>query len=557
MKRFVYILVGIILLISATVSHAQPTSYLPTSHRAYDFLERMELRGFIRGGHLGTKPLTRLSVAELLDSMGDRTELLSAADREEYECLIAEFRPDLATDYPPGFDDYNAVDRLPGFLGDILYRNRRNLFSVYGDSYSLFFDPVIVREATLSGRHGTDGDDNVYLDTHGFVVRGTVGEHAGFSVDARDSREWGSRVYPPATSTTMPGRGYASFKGDHAEFDETHAHLTYTNGPFMLTWGRGQTRWGRGADGVLGLSSSAAPYDFLRLETGFWKLRFVFITAELKQYPPIAQFYYKSPPGTAADSVAVKKRMSAHRLEIDLTDRLALGLYETVVYGGRYEWSYLNPLMFLKGAEHANGDHDNAGIGVDARWLVGGRSMLYGEFFVDDITTTKLGTDWYGNKLAYQAGVFADEPLGIRDIDGRVEYTRISPWVYTNRIPVNSYTHYGDVLGHDLGPNADLVTATVRKRFSRRFHAVLSASRSRHGTNPPGVNVGGDSLEGFREGDSKHAKFLAGNVDRVNRVGADFTCEIAWQCFVNVGYTYEELNGDGISIVRLGFRLNK
>ncbi len=556
MKPAVFVPILLFLVFLADRGNAQPTSYLPVTHRAYDFLERMELKRYFDGAFLGMRPITRLAAAKLLDNMKGYVNTLSPADRNEYACLLAEFGPDLAGEPAPGFDDRGKVSRIPGFLGDFLYRNRRNLYSAYGKEYSLFLDPVVVRTASMGSLHGSGADDNVFIDTNGFALRGTVGGNLGFFVDVRDSREWGSRDYPRTIATTTPGRGYVSFKGDHAEFDETNAHLTYTNGPFALTWGRGQSRWGRGASGTLGLSSYAAPVDFLRFETSFWRLRFVFLAGELEQFPPVAQYYYGN-QGAISDSVAVKKRMSAHRVELNLTERLAVGLYETVVYGGRYEWSYLNPLMFLKGAEHANGDHDNAAIGMDMRYLAGKGAMLYGEFFIDDITTSKLGTDWYGNKLAFQAGMAATEPFGIRDIDARLEYTRINPWVYTHRLDINSYTHYGDVLGHVIGPNADNITMILNKRFSRRLHTSVAFNRTRHGANPSGVNVGGDSLDGFSQGDSTHAKFLAGIVTRTNRYAADISYEIGWQCFVKAGYTYEDINGDGISMMRFGFALNE
>jgi hypothetical protein len=324
-----------------------------------------------------------------------------------------------------------------------------------------------------------------------------------------------------------------------------------------FAWGRGQNNWGRGERGTLGLSSYSSPMDYLKIETAFWRLRFIFMTAALKQYPPVAQNYYPSQPGEAADSVAVQKRFSGQRLEIDLPGGVALGFYETVVYCGRYEWSYLNPLMFLKGAEHTNGDHDNAAMGADFRWLPGCQTSIYGEFFIDDITTSKLGTDWYGNKLAWQTGIMTEDPFGIDDTDIRLEYTRINPWVYTHRLSYNSYTHYGDVIGHEIGPNSDLATMTVRKRFLRRFHTSFSASYHRHGENPDGVNVGGDPLDGFSNGDSIHARFLAGTKKRITRYEADIAYELFWQCYLRAGYTYERFNDDGVSIFRVSFGLNE
>ena len=207
--------------------------------------------------------------------------------------------------------------------------------------------------------------------------------------------------------------------------------------------------------------------------------------------------------------------------------------------------------MFLTGAEHTNGDHDNAAMGMDFRLYVHRAHSLYGELLIDDISTTKLGTDWYGNKLAWQIGTFLTEPFGLSDADSRIEYTRIKQWVYTHRYTINSYTHYGDVLGHPLGPNSDEIFFELRKRFSRRFHTSLSFIKRRHGT------LGGDPLTGFKDSDSKKARFLDGDLKKTTRVGIGLSYELMWELFVKCGYQYEELNGDGVNIFLFSIGLNE
>lgn len=557
MSRTAYVF-GILFWIAAVSSAgAAPSTYLPLNHRAYDFLERMEHHYFVTGVRLGIKPATRARVAELLVKVKDQERYLSRADREEYRCLLDEFRPDIPSRFGLVWDDQGPIQRLPGVLSQFAYRNRRNLYSASGDEYSLYVDPVVTRSAAIGTRKTPVKDERVYVSGNGFTVRGTAGNHLGFHVDVRDSKEWGSREYPLDTSTTTPGRGYVSFKGDHAEFDETSAELTYTNGPVTLLYGRGKNQWGRGKRGTLGMSGYAAPYDMLRLETEFWRLRYVFAAAEIEQYPPVAQFYYNPPAGIFADSVTVAKRFAAHRLEFDLTDRLNLGFYETVIYGGRWDLSYLNPLMFLRGAEHTNGDHDNAAMGMDFRLFVHRSHSIYGELFIDDITTTKLGTDWYGNKLGWQFGTFLVEPLGLHDMDIRVEYTRIQPWTYSHRYSINVYDHYGSTLGYPAGPNSDEIFTELRKRFSRKFNVSVYGLRGRHGANPPGGNVGGDIKLGFRDGDSTHAKFLGGILEKRTAVGFDVSWEPLWQLFLKAGYTYEDRDGKGNTLFRFSIGLNE
>lgn len=544
--------------LTAVQSQGSGTTYLPVNHRAYDFLERMEHHFFITGAHLGTRPMTRVQVAQLLIPMRDKKNLLTPADREEYLCLLNEFSPDILLRTGLVWDDAGPYDTIPGFLKGFLYRNRRNFFSTTGDGYSLYFDPVFVRSAEISSSASDIPDDRVYVSGNGFILRGTAGDHIGYYVDVRDSKEWGSREYPETKVTTMPGRGYVSFKGDRVEFDETEAHVSYSSGPFVVSYGRGKNIWGRGSSGTLGLSGYASPYDMVRIEAGFWRLLFMFFTAEIEQFPPLAQFYYTMPEGVAPDSVTVKKYMSGHRLEMDFTNRFSMGFYETVIYGGRLDMSYLNPVAFLRGAEHSNGDHDNAALGLDFRLFVHRSHSIYGELFIDDISTRKLGTDWYGNKFGYQIGTFLVEPFGLKDIDVRAEYTRIKPWVYTHKFPIDGYNHYDDVLGYYSGPNSDVMVVQLRKRFTRRLHSLLTVMKYRHGANPEGRNIGGDPLQGFRVGYSTtKSKFLDGIVEKRMSAGVDVSYELAWQLFLRVGYTYEDRDGAGVSIARFSLGLNE
>ena len=533
------------------------TTYVPFSHRAYDFLERMELHYFISGAYLGTKPAARSEIARLLTQVSKMANVLSPVDKAEFECLMAEFRPDIPLREGIVWDDYGPVKHMPGFLKSFVYRNRRNLYSASGDNYTLYCDPVIVRSGIISTSKSFPKDDRVYTNGNGFILRGTVGNHIGFYIDSRDSKEWGTRDYPDTKVTTTPGRGYVSFKGDRAEFDETNAHIAYSNGPFVLSCERGRTVWGWGKTGTLGLSGFASPYDMITFETSFWRLKFTFFASELEQYPPVARFYYNYPPGAGTDSVTVQKHMSGHRVEIQVTRRFSLGLYETVIYGGRWDLAYLNPVMFLKGAEHSAGDHDNAAMGLDFRWFVHRSHSVYGEFFIDDISTGKLGTGWYGNKFAYQLGTFLVEPFNLKDVDARIEYSRIDPWVYTHKFPINGYNHYGDVLGYYTGPNSDVLFFQVRKRFSRRFHTALTLEKYRHGANPPGINIGGDPLKGHRDGDPTKARFLEGDVEKASSAGIDLSYELLWQLFLRLGYTYEDRSGDNINIFRFSIGLNE
>jgi hypothetical protein len=526
--------------------------YLPVNHRVYDFLERMETLGIIPLSRLGMRPTTRTYAAGLLAEVYKKRERLSRVDREELKYILEEFRHDL----PPNFRlespaDHGPLPRLPKFLY-FLYHNRQNLYSSVSEDYTLFLDPVIVRSTTRRDSSNNPEENEVNIAGNGFILRGTVGEHVGYFVDVRDSYEWGSRKYNGGWKP--PGIGWYAQKGDHAEFDETHAHLTYQNGPFLISWGRGENVWGRGKSGTLALSDYSPPYDQLRFEVSFWRLRFNYLLGEIKQYPQILKIRYENPV-SSNQFVASQKYIAAHRVEIDFLKNLSVGLYEVVIFGDRFEFSYANPVNFLRGAEHYNRDHDNAALGADFRFIRSGVSV-YGDFFIDDIMTKKIGTDWYGNKFGMQFGLYSVEPFGLDGFDTRVEYTRIDPWVYTHKYPINTYTHYGDGLGYFSGPNSDVFFVEIRKRFTRRLETGFVFTRKRHGANFPDRNIGGDILQGGAPEGTTSSRFLDGIITETTSAGLGLSFEIARNLFFKGEYALENNGGERINVFTISFALN-
>ena len=131
---------------------------------------------------------------------------------------------------------------------------------------------------------------------------------------------------------------------------------------------------------------------------------------------------------------------------------LYLGATETVIYGGRnLEPAYLNPLMLYHIAEHHLGDRDNNNLAFDLAFTRIPNVTLYGEWFIDDMTSTKLWSNYFGNKFAWVFGGLWADPLKLKNVDLRVEYTRISPYVYTHWDSLNIYTHYDKLSAIRLG----------------------------------------------------------------------------------------------------------
>ncbi|MCL1967747.1 MAG: hypothetical protein FWF67_07675 [Fibromonadales bacterium] len=158
------------------------------------------------------------------------------------------------------------------------------------------------------------------------------------------------------------------------------------------------------------------------------------------------------------------KYLHAHRLGFNVSDNFSFGLTETVVYGESpselrsMEPIYVLPFIPYLFAASYIGDRDNNGMSADFSWRLFNRLKTYGELFIDDLNTITSFFDdsWWGNKWAASIGLAIDSAkIGIFNWDYNFEYTRIEPWVYTHhKGPSNNYSHFGNSLGSDLGPNS-------------------------------------------------------------------------------------------------------
>jgi hypothetical protein len=97
--------------------------------------------------------------------------------------------------------------------------------------------------------------------------------------------------------------------------------------------------------------------------------------------------------------------------------------------------------------------------------------------------TSRLNTNWYGNKHAFQFGFFQADPLGISNLSLRFEYTAIMPWVYTHNFRINSYTTDSNSLGHWAGPNSEVYYFHLQKDWRQRLTTGFKFQQWKHGAN--------------------------------------------------------------------------
>ncbi len=540
-KKFTPTIMLLLLFIGA--SSAQ-TVYYPSSHWVYDFLDRMETKGVLPVVLAGTKPMSRCEIAKNLAAITQFCEQggkLSRTEIEQLEFLHTEFLEELEwlqVNSSAKTSDLTRVVRhrwIDPWLPNLIYANGRNFFTVASGPLRAHWDPIFLRQRTYASADTLDGQERVFSDANGFVLWGTLGDHLGFVTDVRDTKEWGTRRYPSGFNITAPGLGFVNGYGDHIYHDETVASLVYQWKYLLLQFGKDSNRWGPGRHGQLSLSDQPTSYDLLKFQVTGKPFKFTSMLAFLRQYPTLIV------NGEQRD-----KTMAAHRLEFSPIRQLDVGLHETVIYSGRkIEPAYLNPIMFYRSAEHYLGDRDNATMGADIEIKVIPKTKLYGELFIDDLTTGKLGTSYFGNKYAYLAGLLHVDLFGLPNWDIRIEYAKVRPFTYTHTEEFNTYRHFITNLGHWMGPNADDLFVESRYQFSRRLRLESFFEILRHGANSPTQNFGGSIFAPhFVFRDPLYVDFLQGVFEKTTSFGLKLSYEIVRNGFVRVNYRHDRGESD-------------
>jgi hypothetical protein len=146
-----------------------------------------------------------------------------------------------------------------------------------------------------------------------------------------------------------------------------------------------------------------------------------------------------------------------HHLDVALTKRLNVGLFEGVIFGrrDRFDFGYLNPIIFYRSIEQQNGSFDNSVAGLDAKYNLPQRIQLYGQLALDEflLSEIKKNRGWWANKWGIQVGAKYVDAFGIKNLDLQLEHNRVRPFTYSHRDSVANYTHYNQPLAHPMGAN--------------------------------------------------------------------------------------------------------
>ena len=464
-------LVRLFIFILPLSTAAQSTNF-PQGSKHQHFLDRLEilLEDDSTLNFSGMRPLSRkvaVEAAELADSMDkkypfDEYYHLSKVDRYNLRSLLMN-----NAEWVRGSKDSFVSKKN---LWGIFYKTKADLFQVDEKDFFLAVNPVIQEQQAWE----TGNSQRIFLNTRGITARGLIAKKVGFDFYFTENQErpplfvqrWedkflavpGVGFYKPYNRTGydyIDGRGSVYFK--LAKY-------------FHFQFGYDRNFVGNGYRSLL-LSDFAANHLFLKIDTRVWKLNYTNLFMELVPQN-------KNNPGNV---LLPKKYAAMHRLDVNIAKWLNIGLSEAVIFGrpNRFEFSYLNPVIFLRSAEQQVGSPDNAMLGMDFKINAAHQAQLYGQLLLDEFVSKEITSSrgWWGNKYGMQVGIKYLDIFNIKNLDVQAEINFVRPFTYTHYDSTANFTHYNQPLAHPLGAGfieeIGVVTYQPQPRWTAQLKLIL------------------------------------------------------------------------------------
>ncbi|WP_338359570.1 gliding motility protein RemB, partial [Yeosuana marina] len=320
-----------------------------------------------------------------------------------------------------------------------------HLVQVEANDFWFTVDPIL----DLEGGKDSNADfSTTYNNTRGLLFQGGLGKHFNFYTTVYESQgRFAKYVNDYAESlkafgpdpAIVPGRGIGKrFRTDSYDYPVAEAYLSYAPAKFInIQFGHGKNFIGDGYRSLF-LSDVASPHPFLKLNTSFWKIKYTNTWMWLKDVRPDA----------TVDKAFLTKYMATHYLSWNVSKRLNIGLFESVLWTNSnnrgFDVNYLNPVIFYRAIEFETGQGaGNALLGASAKYKWNDNVNLYSQFILDEFSLTDVtaGQKSWKNKFGYQLGVKYFNAFKVNNLMLQFEYNRVRPFTYSHNTIVLNYGH--------------------------------------------------------------------------------------------------------------------
>lgn len=366
----------------------------------------------------------------------------------------------------------------------LLYKNKTSWFgrkwwnehmiSFKGKGYWFTLDPGVDLQL---GKEGDSDFDYTYNNTRMGVVQGGLGKNLSFHAVIYESQGRFANYFNRYAESiaadgggnpaVIPGFGIAKeFRETAYDYPLSTGYISYSSGEmFNVQLGHAKNFIGDGYRSLF-MSDASSPAPFFKLNTTFWKLKYTNTWMSLRDVRQEATI----------DGAFTTKYMATHYLSYNISKRLNIGLFESVLWDNSndrgIDVNYLNPIIFYRAIEFSTGPRSgNALIGLSAKYKVSDQFLMYSQLIIDEFSTGDIfgGEKSWKNKLGYQLGFKYFRPFGIENLYLQAEYNQVRPYTYSHNTIVLNYGHNNQSMAHLWGANFKEYIAIVRYERGRLF----------------------------------------------------------------------------------------
>lgn len=323
------------------------------------------------------------------------------------------------------------------------------------------------------------GNDNkgvkTYNNTRSIHISGAIGKNLSFSTSFYESQgrfadyvnRYAESIRPDGGNPAIiPGRGIAKdFNGNAYDYPVAEAYISYSpTKHFNFQFGRGKNFIGDGYRSLF-LSDVASPYPYFKMTTTFWKIK----------YTNFLMWMQDVRPELTVDGAYKQKFMAMHYLDWNVTNKLNLGFFETVIWDDTnnrgVDMNYLNPLIFYNSIEFSTGSRaGNTLLGASLKYKFK-NIVLYSQFLLDDFRVSEMtkNNGWWGNKNGIQIGAKYYDAFNIKNLFLQAEYNRVRPYTYSHDELNYNFGHNNQPLAHLWGANFREIIGIANYSIDRIF----------------------------------------------------------------------------------------
>jgi hypothetical protein len=477
----------LILLSFMAVSVAQAQSpYAPLNEDYYHWIDRYEVKTGKILPHFFTsvKPYKRSAIVAFVDSVNALEGFQSRADKFNYDYMRND---SWEWSRAETSDSKRAI--LKSF-----YKKKSDLFHVDVPEFDLHVNPVLYLGIGKDSRR----DDRLFINTRGVEVRGMVDRKVGFYTYLTDNQMilpsyvWDQMSLNPV----IPHEGFwKEFKdGKGVDFLQARGYIT-VDATKSINLQAGYDRFfiGNGMRSLI-YSDYAPPASFFKANIKVWKLNYVYSISEMTADVDASLGGNRSMQRGYPD-----KFVTFHHLSLNIGKKLNIGVFESVIFSpddttgsGKFEWAYLNPIIFFRAIEQQNGSSDNVLLGLDFKWNALRKLSFYGQFVMDEfvLNEIKAGDGWWANKFAIQLGGKYIDAFGVPNLDLQGEINLARPYTYSHNTQYSNYTSYQQPLAHPLGANFNEAIGMIRYQPLPRLNLTAKLFVTRIGRDSTDYNWG-------------------------------------------------------------------